>query len=90
MLCECLLISSLPGKALRTLVDIARLAERFYMRSQTKLGKLDIKRREPGILSISSPIDSLLKTSDYDVIFDMCVDSASLATSFKKCNVIMT
>ena len=24
---ECLLISSLPGKALRTLVDIARLAE---------------------------------------------------------------
>ena len=30
---ECLLISSLPGKALRTLVDIARLAERFNMRS---------------------------------------------------------
>ena len=27
MLGECLLISSLPGKALRTLVDIARLAE---------------------------------------------------------------
>ena len=26
-----LLISSLPGKALRTLVDIARLAERFNM-----------------------------------------------------------
>ena len=32
---ECLLISSLPGKALRTLVDIARLAERFNMRSQS-------------------------------------------------------
>ena len=31
-----------------------------------------------------------LRTSDYDVIFDVCVDSASLATSFKKCNVIMT
>ena len=30
-----LLISSLPGKALRTLVDIARLAERFNMRSQS-------------------------------------------------------
>ena len=32
---ECLLISSLPGKVLRTLVDIARLAERFNMRSQS-------------------------------------------------------
>ena len=31
---ECVLISSLPGKALRTLVDIARLAEP---------GKLDLK-----------------------------------------------
>ena len=33
---ECLLISSLPGKAFRTLVDIARLAERFNMRSQSR------------------------------------------------------
>ena len=33
---ECLLISSLPGKALRTLVDIARLAERFNMGSQSR------------------------------------------------------
>ena len=32
---ECLLISSLPGKALRMLVDIARLAERFNMYSQS-------------------------------------------------------
>ena len=32
---ECLLISSLPGKAMRMLVDIARLAERFNMRSQS-------------------------------------------------------
>ena len=31
---ECLLISSLPGKALRTHVDIARLAERFNMQSR--------------------------------------------------------
>ena len=30
------LISSLPGKALRTLVDIARLAERFNKRSQSR------------------------------------------------------
>ena len=33
---ECLLISSLPGKALRTLVGIARLAQRFDMRSQSR------------------------------------------------------
>ena len=32
---ECLLISSLPGKALRTLVDIVRLAKRFNMRCQS-------------------------------------------------------
>ena len=29
LLCDCLLISSLPGKALSMFVDIARLAERF-------------------------------------------------------------
>ena len=45
-------ISSLPGRALRTLVDIARLAER---------GKLYIKRWEPGILFISLSIVSLFK-----------------------------
>ena len=33
---ECLLISSLPGEASRTHVDIARLAERFNMRSQSR------------------------------------------------------
>ena len=33
---ECLLITSLPSKALRLLVDIARLAERFNMRSQSQ------------------------------------------------------
>ena len=53
-------------------------------------GKLDIKRCEPGILFISLPIVDSLQTSDYDVFFDFCVDSASLTTSFKKCNVIMT
>ena len=33
---ESLLISNLPGKALRMLVDIARLAEAFNMRSQRR------------------------------------------------------
>ena len=54
-------LSSLPGKALRTLVDIARLAKRFNMRSQAEPGKLDIKRREPGILFISLSLVSLFK-----------------------------
>ena len=39
-------------------------------------------------LSVYSMFQS--STSDYDVILDFCVDSASLATSYKKCNVIMT
>ena len=62
LLGECFLISSLPGKALRTLVDIA------IQHPFSKPGKLDIKT--------------------YFSYF--CVDSASLATSFKKFNVIMT
>ena len=45
-------------------------------------GKLESKRREPGILFISYSWLNTLQTSDYDVIFDICVDSASLATSF--------
>ena len=53
-------------------------------------GKLDIKRREAGILFIVYPLLKTLRTCDYDIISDVCVDSASLATSFKKCNVIMT
>ena len=52
---ECLLISSLSGKALRTLVDIGRLAEGFNSVLEAQPGKLDIKRRGPGILLISSP-----------------------------------
>ena len=30
------------------------------------------------------------QTSSYDVIIHFCVDSASLAASFKKCYIIMT
>ena len=58
---ECLLISSLPGKASRTLVDIARLASDSTCPLEAELGKLDIKRREPGILFISLQVDSLFK-----------------------------
>ena len=59
------MISSLPGKALRMHVDIARLAKRSLAMSKCVLkaepGKLDIKRREPGILFISFTIVSLFK-----------------------------
>ena len=59
---ECLLISSLPGKALRTLVDIARLPSNSTSILKAEPGKLDIKRREPSsILFISLPIVSLFK-----------------------------
>ena len=49
------------GKALRMLVDIARLAEQFNMHSQAEPSKLNIKRREPAILFISLQVDSLFK-----------------------------
>ena len=52
-------------------------------------GKLDIKRHSPGILFYQFTHCFTLQTCDNDVIFDFCVDSASLARSFKKCNVIM-
>ena len=51
------MISSLPGKALRMLVDIARLA--CVLKAEP--GKLDIKIRELGILFISLPIVSIVK-----------------------------
>ena len=45
---------------------------------EAKPGKLDIKRRETGILFISLSTVSLFK-----LIIDFCLDLASLATSFK-------
>ena len=36
---------------------------------KAKPGKLDIKRREPGILFISLPMLNTFQTSDYDVFF---------------------
>ena len=58
---------------------------RQALRPLADIARLDIKRHEPGILFIRTR-----RTSDYDALFDVCVDSTSLATSFKKCNVIMT
>ena len=77
-------MSSLPGKALRTPVDIVRLAERFNMHFKPSLVNLISKDANLVFYLIS------LFISDYDAIFDVCIDSALLATSFKKCNAIMT
>ena len=53
------LISSLPGKAFRSL-DLTCVLK-------AEPGKLDTKRPKPGIL-----FSLVHKTSDYDVIFDLC------------------
>ena len=55
------MISCLPGKALRTLVDITRVADDSTCVLKAAPGKLDIKRREPGILFISLPIGFLFE-----------------------------
>ena len=53
-------------------------------------GKLDTKRRKQVILFISLQVSSLFKPAIIDLVIDFCVDSESLATSFKKRNVNMT
>ena len=72
-------------KALRTLIGSRGLPSDWTCVLEAEPGKLDIKRREPGILFISTP-----QTIDDDVIIDFCVDLALLATSFKKWNIVMT
>ena len=47
------MISSLPGKAARMLVDIARLAKLFNCILLAEPGKLDTKRHITGILYLS-------------------------------------
>ena len=60
---ESQLISSLPGKDSRTLVESRGLPIDSTCVYEAEPGKRDIKRREPGITLISS-----LQTSNYDVI----------------------
>ena len=66
------MISSLPGKGLRTLVEWRGSASDSTHVLKALPGKLDIKRREPGILFISlhSP---LYKARDFDVNIDFRV-----------------
>ena len=61
MLDECLFISSLPGNALRTLVQSQGLVSDSTCVLEAEPGKLDIERRETGIIFINLPIDLFLK-----------------------------
>ena len=56
-----LVILSLPGLALRMLMASQGLRSDSTRVLKAEPGKLDIKRRKPGILLISSPIISLFK-----------------------------
>ena len=58
---ECLLISSLPGKALRKLVESQGLRSDSTCILKAEPGELDIRRCKPGILFNSLPIGSLFK-----------------------------
>ena len=78
---EYFLISSLPGKALRTLVHA--FSKKSLVSLISKDGNMVF------YLSVYKLVHSLTYR-DNEVIIDICVDSASFATSFKKCNVIMT
>ena len=53
LLGKCLLLSSLQGTASRTLVELRGLQRDSTCILDAEPGKLDIKRREPGILFIS-------------------------------------
>ena len=69
------MISSLPGKASGTFVDIARLAERFDMCFEAEPGKLDIERSTRTWYSIYQFTSWFtLQTGDYDVIIECRVD----------------
>ena len=57
---SCLLISSLPGSALRTHDEWHGKLRDVNKRSQTLPGKLDIKRHSPSILYIYGPTYQIL------------------------------
>ena len=58
---ECLLISSIPCKGFRTLVESRGLPSDSTCVLEVEPGKLDVKRRELSILFINLPICLLFK-----------------------------
>ena len=86
------MISSLPGKALRMLIESRGLPSDSTCTLKAEPYKLDIKRWEPGTLySIYQFTNRFtLQTGDYGVIIDIHVDSMAFMILFKKCKVILT
>ena len=78
------MISSLPGKASRTFVELQGLQSDSTCFLIAELGKFDIKRCEPGIYHFT------LQTRDYEVIIQFPDDTMLLMMSFIKCNVMYT
>ena len=79
-----------PLLTLRTLIDIARLAKQFNMRSQSWAWETWYQKTGTWYSIYQFTSRFTVQTSDYDVIIDFRVDSMSLTTSFKKCNIMMT
>ena len=84
------LMSSLPGSAFRTLVDIARPAERFNKRSQSRAWLTGYQKTQTWYSSYQFTHCFTLQSRDFDLIFYIYVDSAQSTTSLKKCNIFMT
>ena len=60
----CILISSLPGKALKTIVELQGLPSDSTCVLEAEPGKLDIKRCEPGIQFISLQVVYMFSSSN--------------------------
>ena len=91
---ECLLKSSLPDKASRTLVELRGLLSDSTCVLKAEPGKRDIKRDDPYILFISLHVGSFVKLAImtgfiYFRVF-VWIQRRSLMTSFKMYNVMMT
>ena len=67
-------MSSLPGKALRMCVDITSHSTRIL---KAEPGRLDYQKTQTCYSIYQFTHYFTLQNSDYDVIFNFCVDSAS-------------
>ena len=78
-------------QASRMLVEERGLPSDSTCTLEAEPGKLEIKRREPGIYNSIYQFTSwsTLQISNYDEIIDFHVDSMSLKMSFKKCSVML-
>ena len=67
--CSHLLISSLPGSALRTHVESRGLLSDSTCFLKAEPGKLDIKRRPPGILYVSDLCQAFDKRFQFKIVY---------------------